>query len=52
MPVRTSQIQEMTIKGIQKNQIQETIRVTLEILERTKVIPRPVAAPIRRKNLM
>lgn len=52
MPMRTSQIQEMTIKGIQKNQIQETIRVTLEISERIKVIPRQVAAPIRRKNPM
>ena len=52
MPVRTSQIQEMTIKRIQKNQIQETIRVTLEISERIRVIPRQVAAPIRRKNPM
>ena len=39
-------------KGIQKNQIQETIRVTLEISERIRVIPRQVAAPIRRKNPM
>ena len=41
-----------TIKRIQKNQIQETIRVTLEISERIRVIPRQVAAPIRRKNPM